>query len=249
MRSATPEAKELCQIWRSKTASPAAKLQALRRATKEHSRLVKEAAAGKGVDRHLFALKCIALRKNLPVPTFFESKAWKTLNHTVLSTSNCGNPALRLFGFGPVVPDGFGIGYVIKDRALSYSVASMHRQTKRYVYTLQNTLKEMQELLKPLSDVQVTQRTGLKEVSVAAPIQSNYDDIFGESGIDESSSGAMDETVETVDAAPRLYVHKHKGKYFSTVKEQDAAVRLLDMPQIRAISLDLDGMELENKDD
>ena len=26
-----------------------------------------------------------------------------------------GNPALRMFGFGPVCADGFGIGYIIKD--------------------------------------------------------------------------------------------------------------------------------------
>lgn len=36
------------------------------------------------------------------------------MTHNILSTSNCGNPSLRLFGFGPVVPDGFGIGYLIK---------------------------------------------------------------------------------------------------------------------------------------
>jgi hypothetical protein len=32
-----------------------------------------------------------------------------------LSTSICGNPALHLFGFGLVVADGFGIGYIIKE--------------------------------------------------------------------------------------------------------------------------------------
>jgi hypothetical protein len=36
-----------------------------------------------------------------------------------MSTSNCGNPALRLFGFGPVAADGYGIGYIIKDDGIS----------------------------------------------------------------------------------------------------------------------------------
>jgi carnitine O-acetyltransferase len=107
MRSATPEAAEFCRVWCS-DAPRGEKLHALRKATEEHSRLVAESARGKGVDRHLFALKCIAHRNNIPTPKFFESHPWKTLNHTVLSTSNCGNPALRLFGFGPVVPDGLG---------------------------------------------------------------------------------------------------------------------------------------------
>ena len=100
-RSATPLAAEFCRVWCSEEASAPEKLDALRKATMEHSRLVAESAKGKGVDRHLFALKCIAEKKNLPMPEFFLSRPWKALNHTVLSTSNCGNPALRLFGFGP----------------------------------------------------------------------------------------------------------------------------------------------------
>ena len=103
MRGSTPQAKKLCETWCNAQATKVEKLEALRIATKEHSRLVRECASGKGVDRHLFALMSIAERNNLPLPTFFQSKAWKTLNHTILSTSNCGNPSLRLFGFGPVV--------------------------------------------------------------------------------------------------------------------------------------------------
>ena len=33
-----------------------------------------------------------------------------------------GNPALRLFGFGPVVSDGFGIGYIIKEEGLQVDI-------------------------------------------------------------------------------------------------------------------------------
>jgi carnitine O-acetyltransferase len=118
------------------------KVLALRAAASVHSKLVKECAHGKGVDRHLFALKSIAERQNKSVP-FFASKAWKTLNHTILSTSNCGNPSLRLFGFGPVVADGFGIGYIIKDRSIYFSISSKHRQTNRYANTLESTLRDM----------------------------------------------------------------------------------------------------------
>ena len=38
-----------------------------------------------------------------PLPGLFSCDAFRTMNNTLLSTSNCGNPALRLFGFGPVV--------------------------------------------------------------------------------------------------------------------------------------------------
>lgn len=48
------------------------------------------------------------------MPAIFRDSGYSTINHSVLSTSNCGNPCLRMFGFGAVVPDGFGIGYIIK---------------------------------------------------------------------------------------------------------------------------------------
>lgn len=112
MRPTTMEAKHFCEVFCNPRSSDEAKLSALRNATRVHSQLVKECARGKGVDRHLFALKCIAQKKGLKTPRFFQSKPWKMLNHTVLSTSNCGNPSLALFGFGPVVPDGLGIGYM-----------------------------------------------------------------------------------------------------------------------------------------
>jgi carnitine O-acetyltransferase len=155
MRPATLEAKQLCEIWCKPSATPSQKEYALRHATQVHSQYVKECARGKGVDRHLFALKCIAEKNGLPVPAFFQQEPWKMLNHTILSTSNCGNPSLRLFGFGPVVPDGLGIGYIIKDHGIQYSVSSKHRQTKRYVHTLDCILKEMGQLFKPSSNMQV----------------------------------------------------------------------------------------------
>mmetsp|Transcript_32025 Transcript_32025/g.47129 ORF Transcript_32025/g.47129 Transcript_32025/m.47129 type:complete len:752 (-) Transcript_32025:576-2831(-) len=151
MRSTTTKAAELCACWTDQFATKQEKLEALREATSYHSKLVKEASHGKGVDRHLFALKCIAEKKKIPLPEFFQSQAWNALNHTVLSTSNCGNPALRLFGFGPVVPDGFGIGYIIKDSGIQYSISSKHRQTRRYAHVLNETLLEIGEMLEPLN--------------------------------------------------------------------------------------------------
>ena len=150
MRSTTSDAAELCKIWSSPLSTNNEKLQALRKATSVHSSLVKEASEGNGVDRHLYALQCIAEKHNLPTPEFFKSQPWKVLNHTIISTSNCGNPALRLFGFGPVTPDGFGIGYIIKDDGLQYTISSKHRQTRRYANTIREVLHEIGSMLKPL---------------------------------------------------------------------------------------------------
>jgi len=182
MRSTTMKAVELCKTWTSHSSTKEAKLNALVESTRYHSALVKESSGGKGVDRHLFALKCIAEKRGLPIPEFFTSQAWRVLNRTVLSTSNCGNPALSLFGFGPVVPDGFGIGYIIKDSRIQYSISSKHRQTKRFADGIRQTLLEISDILKPLSSQCLGYHNSEKPRNVETLHFSTngYDDFFGE---------------------------------------------------------------------
>lgn len=113
------------------------KVAALRKACDHHVKLTRECAQGLGQDRHLYALYCLLQRelngslevsaddpapKPVPstqLPAIFTDPGWPTLSTSILSTSNCGNPALRLFGFGPVAAEGFGIGYIIKEDGIS----------------------------------------------------------------------------------------------------------------------------------
>jgi carnitine O-acetyltransferase len=82
------------------------------------------------------------------LPLLFADSGWDKLNTTVLSTSNCGNPSLRHFGFGPASGDGFGIGYIIKDESISVCVSSKHRQTRRFIDTLESYLLEIRRILR-----------------------------------------------------------------------------------------------------
>ncbi|CAO1617262.1 unnamed protein product [Sympodiomycopsis kandeliae] len=129
-----------------------AKLDKLRKACEGHSKLSKQCAQGLGHDRHLYAIYSLAKLalsqgKLSSLPEFFLDAGWSTLNQTILSTSNCGNPALRLFGFGPVSPNGFGIGYIIKDDAISIVASSKHLQTDRWLTTLQEYLNEVSKMM------------------------------------------------------------------------------------------------------
>ena len=193
MRSTTKKAAELCKIWTNRFSTKDEKLNALRESTKYHSKLVKESSQGMGVDRHLYALKCIAEKNELPTPAIFQSDGWKTLNHTILSTSNCGNPALRLFGFGPVTPDGFGVGYIIKDSRIQYSISSKHRQTKRFAHAIRETLNEIAEFLGPLTSQSlgyhnekpshIVKKNNGASLNAGARLEfaEGYDDFYGDS--------------------------------------------------------------------
>ncbi len=147
MRSTIVPAKEMCEIFFDTTAQPFVKLASLKRAIWIHKQMVKECAAGRGVDRHLYALKCIAERHHLSLPEFFQSEPWNMLNHSVIMAANCGNPSLRLYGIAPIVPDGFGIGYIIKDFSIHFCLTSKRRQTTRLAMALEVVLKEIWSLL------------------------------------------------------------------------------------------------------
>jgi carnitine O-acetyltransferase len=84
------------------------------------------------------------------MPALFADSGWDKLNTTVLSTSNCGNPSLRHFGFGPTSGDGFGIGYIIKDGSISICASSKHRQTSRFIDSLEAYFLEIRKMLKQI---------------------------------------------------------------------------------------------------
>ncbi|KAF1844672.1 carnitine acetyl transferas-like protein [Cucurbitaria berberidis CBS 394.84] len=84
------------------------------------------------------------------MPALFADGGWDKINTTILSSSNCGNPSLRQFGFGPTSADGFGIGYIIKDGSISICASSKHRQTSRYIDALESYFLEIRKLLRQI---------------------------------------------------------------------------------------------------
>ncbi|TXT15908.1 hypothetical protein VHUM_00411 [Vanrija humicola] len=157
IRSVTTPSVKFVKTFCSDTATPAEKIDALRKACKRHTELTRECSAGQGQDRHLYAMHSLIQKvihanekAGLPaesVPALFTDPGYSTLSSSVLSTSNCGNPALRLFGFGPVTPEGYGIGYIIKDEGISVCMSSKHLQTRRLLKTLQAYLLEARSLI------------------------------------------------------------------------------------------------------
>ncbi|RCH98977.1 hypothetical protein CU098_002287, partial [Rhizopus stolonifer] len=148
IRSVTSESRTFVETFYSNKSSHD-KLESLRAALKAHTNITRECSKGQGQDRHLYALECVwdRLFKNEKKPQLFTDGGWKTLNSSIISTSNCGNPALRLFGFGPVVSNGFGIGYIIKEDRISFVASSKHRQTERFLQTLKKFLMEIKAML------------------------------------------------------------------------------------------------------
>ncbi|GAA5872876.1 hypothetical protein JCM1840_005875 [Sporobolomyces johnsonii] len=170
IRSVTPESVAFVKTFCS-DASPREKIDALRKACKAHTELTKACSKGLGQDRILYAMWCLAQQRAKGVgldgsdsesdsddsvsraeaiPALFKDPGYAKLGQSILSTSNCGNPALRLFGFGPVTGEGFGLGYIIKDDSIAICASSKHRQTSRFLDVLRAYFIEVHGMLKQL---------------------------------------------------------------------------------------------------
>ncbi|KAG1719230.1 acyltransferase ChoActase/COT/CPT [Suillus occidentalis] len=148
IRTVQPESVDFTKTFFSEC-MPHDKIRKLHKACERHVQLTKECSQGLGQDRHLYALYCLHQRQHSKErsPSIFADPGWNLLSTSILSTSNCGNPALRLFGFGPVAADGYGIGYIIKENGISVVASSKHLQTRRFLDTLQGYLLEVQRIL------------------------------------------------------------------------------------------------------
>ncbi|XP_008217123.1 carnitine O-palmitoyltransferase 2, mitochondrial isoform X1 [Nasonia vitripennis] len=113
-----------------------------------HLTLLKEAAMGQGFDRHLFALRKLA-EKSGKNPEIFQDPGYAMINHNILSTSTLSSPVVIAGGFGPVVDDGYGIGYMIQEKKLGVVVTSYrnHRSAKEYVNSLEASFKDIHKVL------------------------------------------------------------------------------------------------------
>lgn len=99
-------------------------------AAARHIALAKEAAAGQGVDRHLLALHKAAEETNHElVNTFFKEDLYSYSGTWLMSTSNVSQPFLEYFCFGPVVGDGYGIGYIVDEEEIRCCISAFEGST------------------------------------------------------------------------------------------------------------------------
>lgn len=100
-----------------------------RNAVKRHTTYAAWAADGQGVDRHLFGLKQLIPKSSSPdkVPSIYTDKAYGKSNHWELSTSQLSSPYFDGWGYGEVVPDGFGLSYSIGDDYVRWTVSSSEK--------------------------------------------------------------------------------------------------------------------------
>ncbi|CAF4590901.1 unnamed protein product [Rotaria sp. Silwood1] len=123
----------------------------LKKCSEKHQQLIKEAATGEGFDRHLFALKYLQQIENQEnhLHPIYTDKSYQLMNHNVLSTSTVVSKHIAAGGFGPVVNDGFGIGYLIDDDQCGLLVTSyMKNELTNFMEAANESYKELANIIK-----------------------------------------------------------------------------------------------------
>jgi len=160
IRSASNESKEWAEAMLDPSVSNTHRAQLFRKAAARHMEYAGWAAAGQGVDRHLLGLKKL-LREGEPVPEIYTDEAFGKTNHWELSTSNLSSPLLDGWGYGEVVPDGYGLSYSIDKHYVRWTITSLK----------QNTAELKHYLAEAATDLRVVMEKALEEAGATDPVK------------------------------------------------------------------------------
>ncbi|XP_061187817.1 carnitine O-palmitoyltransferase 2, mitochondrial-like [Saccostrea echinata] len=152
IRPATAETKRACVLFVDDN-HPEPSVDELKNAmmacSKKHGSLTRNAAMGKGFDRHLFGLKTLAEEEDGKLPQMFTDPNYQKINHIILSTSTVSSPAILIGGFAPVTQNGYGVGYSIEDSRIGFNVTSYPPATNApdFIECVTKSLDDMYEVL------------------------------------------------------------------------------------------------------
>ncbi|KAG0247091.1 hypothetical protein BG011_002068 [Mortierella polycephala] len=145
-RTLSSESVAFCKAMEDPTVQPEEKVKRLRAATTAHSKYQRDAANGRGCDRHLMGLRlCLQPGESHDLfqePVFAKSGAF------LLSTSGlfAGDNFVGT-GFGAMYPDGYGINYLAGGKTLKFGVESKFESkvtnTKAFGELLRQSLRDM----------------------------------------------------------------------------------------------------------
>jgi carnitine O-palmitoyltransferase 2 len=147
IRSTTNLSQHMCDVFLNENSTNEEKANALRAAADNHGKLTRDALMGKGWDRHLFALKDLALKNDMDLPSIFTCEAYQQMATIILSTSTLQSDALDGGGFGPVNPDCYAIPYGITKDNCRFGVMSYGRNSKEFCQAIENSVEVFKQVL------------------------------------------------------------------------------------------------------
>lgn len=157
VRSASNESRAFVEAIEDSSKKDPERLKLLQAAVKKHTRTMRAATNGDGVDRHLLGLRILAAGSGMdPLPSIFTDKGYQF--EFKISTSQ--TPAVGTLGggFSPLAQDGYGVSYVVTEDRLWFHITAYAQcpttSAVKFANQLSDSLLAMQRVC--FSDPKVT---------------------------------------------------------------------------------------------
>ncbi|KAI1316638.1 Carnitine O-acetyltransferase mitochondrial [Mortierella claussenii] len=152
VRSCSKDSVAFVKGFESKTADTTEKQRLLQKAIETHLEYMMAASAGKGVDRHLLGLRSMMQTpEEQKQALIFQDPSYIQSMYFRLSSSNMSPGDNFWGGFGPVVPEGYGINYAIGKENIKFSISSLNScketNSREFRESILGALRDMKKTL------------------------------------------------------------------------------------------------------
>ncbi|ORZ19070.1 acyltransferase ChoActase/COT/CPT [Lobosporangium transversale] len=142
VRSCSNESKAFCEAMDNPDASLKVRATACRAAVARHAQYTAWAVDGQAVDRHLLGLRLIR-KPDEEMPALFADPVFARTCRWRLSTSQISDDCFIAYGWGEVVPDGYGCAYMVKEAELYFCITSLKLGSKDFGQHIVDALEDM----------------------------------------------------------------------------------------------------------
>ncbi|KAL0069883.1 Carnitine O-acetyltransferase mitochondrial [Marasmius tenuissimus] len=146
IRSASNESKKWAEAMLDPQETDTNRAALFRAAVKRHLQYAAWAADGHGVDRHLLGLKKV-MKEGESLPEVYKDPSFAGTSRWELSTSQLSSDYFDGWGYGEVVPDGYGLSYSIGDNYIRWTITSLKRHTAELKHYLAEAATETRVMM------------------------------------------------------------------------------------------------------
>ncbi|KAF9411733.1 Carnitine O-acetyltransferase mitochondrial [Podila epigama] len=166
-RSCSNESKAFCEAMDNPDMSLKARAAACRAAVARHAQYTAWAVDGQAVDRHLLGLRLIR-SPDEEVPELFKDPVFTRSSRWRLSTSQISDDCFIAYGWGEVVPDGFGCAYMVKESELYFCITSLHLGSRDLGQYIVDALVDMKYTFEEVRKIEKAEAAQAAIVAAAA---------------------------------------------------------------------------------
>ncbi|KAG0255310.1 Carnitine O-acetyltransferase mitochondrial [Mortierella polycephala] len=166
-RSCSNQSKAFCEAMDNPDVGFKARAAACRAAVARHAQYTAWAVDGQAVDRHLLGLRLIR-KPDEEVPALFSDPVFARTCSWRLSTSQISDDCFIAYGWGEVVPDGYGCAYMVKEAELYFCVTSLKLGSREFGQHIVDALEDMRFMFEEVRKIEKAEAAQAAIVAAAA---------------------------------------------------------------------------------